>query len=279
VQRVQAELQPWLQEAATAGGTLQMPGRGVAKAVGFLQCLRQAVPLVAAFTRALTRWLGELHALMMWDRAVTFDEPIQLTPEALAEAVFWVRALPAWKGGLVRPATVSRVLYTDASGTGYGALLHRVLQRREEPALLQLQAQWEPNTVTAESVITELRAAWRGLLAAGGEVAGQRVLLRTDNVSTYWAVANGGWAVTQLARLIQVYYVVCIHAAKYCAGRTVCGGGRDHQVWGGHAVQGGRHATGTHCRNHLVPIQSAVQHRHQMKRQAGRSCSDRHHAL
>jgi len=80
---------------------------------------------------------------------------IQLTPAALEECRFWFTRMHAWNGFSLRPVTVSRVLYTDASARGFGGLIHRVLGRGMEPAVQTLSEYWEMGFPEA-SVITEL---------------------------------------------------------------------------------------------------------------------------
>jgi hypothetical protein len=57
-------------------------------------------------------------------------------------------------------------------------------------------------------VVTELLGLWRVLLAAGSSLSGQNVLHRTDSISTFWVLRNGGSRSARLdiiARRIVVY--------------------------------------------------------------------------
>jgi hypothetical protein len=120
-----------------------------------------------------------------------YGESLILTETALLELEFWYQSVEAWNGYAMRPRTVSFVLYTDASGAGYGGLARRVPERRVEPALVMVTAgKWEPGAVT-HSVHTEIRALWMALVAGGGHFWGKTVLHRTDNMCTYDVVSRG----------------------------------------------------------------------------------------
>lgn len=129
-------------------------GYEVAKITGTLQSMRFAVSPVSLFTRALYRWQSELPK----DAAqhIVFSNRRRLTAEASLELKFWSHQLASWNGATLRPGTFSRVLYTDASGAGWGGLVQRVLARSEEPASMLAAVQWE-DLASVDSVLTELQ--------------------------------------------------------------------------------------------------------------------------
>ncbi len=110
--------------------------------------------------------------------------------------------------------------------------MHRVLGRREDWALLKMAGAWE-HVVSEDSVFTELLGLWRVLVAAGDELRGQVVLHRTDSLSTYWVVQNGGSQrsarLTAIVRRIMVY---CLQfevtlAAQYVGAGVIIKSGAD----------------------------------------------------
>lgn len=164
-------------------------GFDVARLAGTLQSMKFAVSPVGLFTRALYRWLAALPK----DPAGHFIFSVRryLSRAAALELQFWQTQLAAWNGATLRPGTFSRVLYTDASGLGWGGLVHRVLNRQEEPTAVMAARHWE-DIASVDSVLTELQGLHDALQAFAHTLAGTQVLHRTDSVSTYWVVANAG---------------------------------------------------------------------------------------
>jgi len=203
-------------EGLPAGQALVLGGKELAGVLGFVQSLRLALIPVAAFTR-------ELYPLLEWGRhmVLDFSQQVQLTPLAVLECRFLAEVGRVWNGCLLQPLSVSRVLTTDASGQGYGGLLRRVAGRREQEEVAMVMAgQWEAVVapLTIQSVWTELEGLWRCLVAAGAELAGQVVLSRTDSVSTFAVLANGGARqsprLTNIVRRIVTYCMVAnVHLA------------------------------------------------------------------
>jgi len=206
-------------------------GHTLASLVGTLQSFRLAMPVVALMTREMLTCLNQLPCLLEggWR---DFGAMVQLTPEALAECRFWFRRLPAWNGFSLRPVTVSRVLYTDASARGFGGLIHRVLHRELEPAVQTMVEYWEVG-FPAASVVTELEGLWRALVAGRAEMRGQVVLHRTDNMCTYYVVKNGGSQQSPtLTTIVRRIFVFCIQfgitlASQYVGAGVIITSGAD----------------------------------------------------
>lgn len=140
-----------------------------------------------------------------------FGHTITLSDAVLAECRLWDACIERWNGFLVAPKQVSRVLYTDGCSQGFGALVHRVLARQVEPAVVTMAGSWEHDMPTA-SVVTELVGLWRALVGAGSELVGQSVLHRTDSISTYAVLAKGGSQksrrLTDVVRRVLTYCMV-----------------------------------------------------------------------
>lgn len=164
------------------------------------------MPLVPVFTRELYDCMNTLPK--DGDGAFEYASLVPLTPAAVEECRFWQRSVRHWNGHVMRPVAVSRVLYTDGCGDGYGGLVHRVLGRVEEEAELLLGGSWEAR-MSVDSVMTELEGLWRVVAGAGTELHGETVLHRTDSISTYSVVVKGGTSksmrLTDVVRRLQVY--------------------------------------------------------------------------
>lgn len=176
-------------EIEVVGGLVRVKGRTLARLLGMLQSFKIAIPLVAAATKALYACVAHLpHNDQGW---LDYGAVAELTPAAVLECKFWYNRIVVWNGAAVRPRTVSRVLYTDGSGQGFGGVIHRVQSRVMEPAL-QLDAGFWEDAVPKDSVHTELLGLWRELVLGGGELVGQTVLHRTDSISSYQIIRKGG---------------------------------------------------------------------------------------
>ena len=102
------------------------------------------------------------------------------------------------------------MLYTDASGQGWGALVQRVLAKKEEPASMRASQQWE-DLESEQSVYTELLGLREALHALAQDLSGTQVLHRTDSISTYWVVANAGSRHSErLSVLARQVWLICL---------------------------------------------------------------------
>jgi len=187
-------------------GLVRTTGVHLVRALGFLQSLRLAVSLVPMFTRELYACLNQLPRVQ--EGWFEYGGTVVLTSAAVEECRVWQRRLPRWNGFVVAPAAVTRVVYTDGCGDGFGGLVHRVMAREQEPALQLMAGSWE-TAMPEDSVMTELEGLWRTVLGAGRSLVGQVVLHRTDSISTYAVVNKGGSSrssrLTAVARRLQVY--------------------------------------------------------------------------
>jgi hypothetical protein len=211
-------------EVQLEDGGVRVTGRVLARPLGMLQFFRVAVPLVAVFTKVLYHCMRGLQL----DESgwIDFDDSVLLSAAALRECEFWYNNVKRWNGFALKTHTVSRVLYTDGSGYGYAGVLHRVHNRRMEPALKWASGVWEQHAPTA-SVFTELQSLWRALIALGSALVGQTVLHHTDSISTYWVVRNGG---SRSELLNTIARRVAVYCAAFNIHLGVRRGGCHHQV-------------------------------------------------
>ena len=190
----------------------RIQGLDIARITGHLQSMRFAMAPVNLFTRAMYSWLGRLPMHPDPASGLNYWVYRPLSPAAALELKFWQAQLPSWCAAVVTQAPFTRVLYTDASGQGWGGLVHRVSMRREEPARLFAAQQWEL-VMSQDSVFTELRGLKDALARFWFDLQGQSVLHRTDSISTYYVVANAGSRrsdrLTFLAREIWLMCLQC----------------------------------------------------------------------
>ena len=166
-----------------------LSGLDIARITGTLQSMRFAMSPVNLFTRALYRWQALLPRNA--EGHFVFSARLPLSAPAVLELRFWHKQLAAWNGATLTAGTFSRILYTDASGSGWGGLVQRVLSRTEEPAQLVASQLWD-DIESTDSVLTELQGLHEALLSFAHDLAGTQVLHRTDSLSTYWVIANAG---------------------------------------------------------------------------------------
>lgn len=187
-------------EAGVEAGQVRTKGHTLAVALGFLQSLQLAVSLVPVFTRELYVCLNRLPRVTpstVEEGWFEYGGLVALSLGAVAECRFWWGSIARWNGFVLPPVAVSRVIYTDGCGDGFGALVHRVRQRRVEPAVMLMAGSWE-EAVPVDSVYTELEGLWRVVVASGSELVGQVVLHRTDNISSPNHGGVGGAAVAYI---------------------------------------------------------------------------------
>ncbi|WIA42315.1 hypothetical protein OEZ86_008329 [Tetradesmus obliquus] len=98
-----------------------------------------------------------------------YGHTVQLSAAALAECRLWVACIQKWNGFLVAPVHVSRVVYTDGCGSGFGGLVHRVMGRKVEPALQSIAGTWEAE-MSVDSVMTELYVGAGVIINSGADM-------------------------------------------------------------------------------------------------------------
>lgn len=85
-----------------------------------------------------------------------------------------------------------------------------MLSRQEEPASIFAAEQWE-YIQSVDSVYTELLGLRQALALLVRDLAGTKVLARTDSISTYWIVANAGSRRSErLSVLARQIWLICL---------------------------------------------------------------------
>ena len=141
--------------------------RGIASITGKIISMSLALGPVA---RLITRGL---YALL--SRRQSWCSKLTLSQEAKLELQFWLGGLEAWNGqGIWHSPAAIRVVYTDASHTGYGGYT-------VEHGCHIAHGVWLPEERTESSTWRELRAVRQVLESLVGKLRNERVRWFTDS--------------------------------------------------------------------------------------------------
>ena len=145
----------------------RVPAKTLASVVGSIISMSLAIGPVSRF---MTR---SMYSLL--ETRLSWWETLEITPEAHQELNFWVACLaeyncqPIWQS----PSAV-RVVYSDASDTGYGGYV-------VEHGPCVAYGQWTQNEAQQSSTWRELAAVLRVLTAVAAKLLNVRVRWFTDN--------------------------------------------------------------------------------------------------
>ena len=145
----------------------EMPATVLASVIGRIMSMSLALgPLARMMTRSM---YAVLNARSSWCHQVL------LTPEALEELAFWLNNIDNFNGQNIWPkASAIRVVYSDASGSGYGGYC-------VEHGGHIATGKWSENEVCQSSTWRELRAVHLVLQDLGPKLKNHRVRWFTDN--------------------------------------------------------------------------------------------------
>ena len=162
--------------------------RQLATFLGRVNFLSQALQHASLFTRSLHR----VKNRALRDCPASWDRKVPLEEDALQNLSFWIEECHFWAGKPIQlrmPESilqVSEVLETDASPTGWGAVL-----RRRDGHTVRTFGHWNAEEHAMSSNWKELKAvqlAMQALVPPGTEV-----LLRSDNkVAVSYVKKEGG---------------------------------------------------------------------------------------
>lgn len=123
------------------------------------------------------------------------------------------------------------VLLTDTSGTGWGGLVHRLLNGAPTGDVLATQGRF-PAGHPRDSVVTEAAGLLAALLEFGSVFQGQVLRWRTDNMSSFYLVRNGGGRSNLLNLIARKIFMVCAALdidlqAEHISGTAIIRSGAD----------------------------------------------------
>lgn len=206
-------------------------GRRIASIIGKIMSLRYALPPARIFTRELLDCIRQLPRLEIDDNRMQawrsfqvhafrgetpwlydFDATVQLSPGAMIELLFWVKRGSDWNGTWWKHvnSTPDLLLYTDACGKGWGAAVVKPgLNGRPPQPLTFTQSTFELANST-HSAHTEPTALAEAIFQLGDAIQGQCVRHRTDSLTTFYMVKNGGSRSQILNRLMRRIWLGCL---------------------------------------------------------------------
>ena len=151
--------------------------RELARFAGLCLSVARAVLPGRLLLRAIYRVVRETRADCSSSKA-GWARRVQMSAEALDEAAWWNDALGAWNGRSVRPRPHTATMTTDASESGFGATLEM------NGTSLRLAGMWTEGEARKPSNWRELATVGIALNHWSRRLAGQSVLIRSDNTTT-----------------------------------------------------------------------------------------------
>ena len=123
-----------------------------------------------------------------------YDAGVKLSTRAVAELLFWTKRGDDWNGAAW--SALSRypqlILNTDACGKGWGATVHTPGGDKPPSRITFTQGAFAPSEVTTHSAHTEPLALLLALYQLSGTLQGKCVRHRTDSLTTFYMIKNGG---------------------------------------------------------------------------------------
>ena len=147
-------------------GKRWVPVRMVARAVGHMICIILACNKVRMLTRSL---YDCIKAALSWEGKV------RLSHQAMKDLKAMLKEVQNHKGAYIWPPAPTHVLYTDASESGWGAVL----------GTFEAQGHWMHYQKHLHIGALEIMAVYFGLLAFRRQLKGAVVQVKVDNQNAY----------------------------------------------------------------------------------------------
>ena len=165
VNDLRRDIDAFLKKAADNDGRTTL--RKFASVLGKIAALEPAIMP----TRLLSRRLLRTKNALLAEKRKNWDADCHIGPKTRRELAAWRSHLQVWNGrGLVHPAPQCEI-YTDASGSGWGAHYGR----------RDARGHWSAHERTYHSNVKELLAVERALLVFERQLTGKSICIRTDN--------------------------------------------------------------------------------------------------
>ena len=174
-----------------------VPARSLASLVGRIMSMSLALGPV---TRLMTR---SMYALL--NSKAAWCQRLVLTPEAAAELNFWLKEVTKFNGQGIwpRPSAV-RVVYSDASSTGYGGYT-------VEHGNLVAVGQWSAEDSKQSSTWRELRAVRLVLESFQSKLENERIRWFTDSQNVVKIVQHGSRVPALQAEALAIFSVCMVN--------------------------------------------------------------------
>ena len=131
-----------------------------------------------------------LRARKSWADTVYLDEP------CMADLNWWLSAFQSWNGRSVTSGTVDKQIFTDASGSGWGA----VCDAAEASGL------WNPHMLQEHSNVKELMGVLLALRSFRAYVKNKSVQIVSDNIVSVAYINHLGGPCPRLSEIARTVY-------------------------------------------------------------------------
>jgi hypothetical protein len=163
----------------------------LASMIGSLQFLVRAIWMGPIFLRSLIRTLNTKES---WARTDT----VTLTDLNRQDLAWWLEAIKNFEGSPPITTDPTWIMTTDASGTGWGATLHRYPLTLDEDILYRAQGMWAVEVAEESSNAREMETINMGLQAFRQQIRKSRIQVRSDNTTTVCYLNKLGGRVVDL---------------------------------------------------------------------------------
>ena len=169
--------------------------RQLASITGTLLSMSRGIgPMCRLMTRAM-------YALI--ESRVSWCDRLKITSEARYELEFWLSGLERFRSQPIwRTAAAVRVVYSDASDTGYGGYT-------VEHGPYVAQGQWSPEQAKQSSTWRELKAVGTVLELLGHKLSNSRVRWLTDNQNVVRILEVGSRKCDLQREVLRVFKLMC----------------------------------------------------------------------
>lgn len=167
-----------------------VPARRVARVAGLCLALARVVTPTKVLLRNVYACLGKGRD---WNRQVS------LSQDAVQDLTWWAECLPSWSSTTIATATNVTYLETDASNTGWGAVL----------GTAEAAGQWGQHTATLHINAKEMLAVLRALLSFRKEIRDHTVIVRSDNMVTVSYINRMAGRIPLLSRIARAIHNLC----------------------------------------------------------------------
>jgi len=179
--------------------------RGIAKVTGSCIAMSRAIMPAKLMLRNVYRLLSHRES---WDTHLELDQA------SVSDLQWWIQGLQGWDGRAISNRPPKHQMSTDASQTGWGA----VLAGNKEAS-----GHWDNQMSKQASNVREISAVLLGIMSFKDELKDSKVQILTDNVATAAYVNYQGGTAPTLDRIARSIWTVAVQnrieiQARYLAG-------------------------------------------------------------
>jgi hypothetical protein len=172
------------------------PMQKLSSTIGLMSSVCRAMKMGTLMIRALQADLRKaLYPDNVWSQ-----KPVKLSPEAMSELAWWSKDWQRFNGRPLKAQTCTKELWTDASGTGWGAVCQKEVY----------QGKWTREERKLTSNQKECLAVLKGLHACSDQLQNAVVRIHSDNMTTVSNISRQGGAHSKV--IIQIIKTIWRYA-------------------------------------------------------------------